>query len=148
MMKEKIAAIIIGLIMILSIAGFAFMSTEPAQPQQGGPQIDYISNTVLTPEQKVAVLRAGRVLVEDLYPLNCTECATATGQLRAFAQQYGQFLVLETAAIPDNATRIFQMIGSGGQIRDLQNISIENDLMNVFCEIAVVQPRDCLLRNI
>ena len=156
-MKERAMAIFIGLVMVLSAAGFAAISASHIGPQQQQTsQIPTILNRTLTQEEKVTILRTGRVLIEDLYYPDCSECLANNRILEAFANRFRQFIVLEKVAVmPGNETNAtggyikLQMIGSGGEIQDLegQNITEEN-LLNVFCDIAIAQPTECLLMEI
>ena len=150
MAHERAMAIFIGMIMIGSVAGFALNNfnflNRPAQAE--GPEIKYIMDKVLTTEEKVYVLRTGRVLIENLYEPNCTECIERNAVLEGFANQFQGFLVLERAEVLPNETK-FQMVAPTGDIRDLENETITYDsLLDIFCDISFAQPRECLLREI
>jgi hypothetical protein len=149
MAKERFMAIFIGVIMVGSIAGFAIANLDMfSGGNKQNPQLTPIMNRSLTTEERIFVLRAGRVLVENLYSLNCTDCTERNSAILSFADKFKDSLVLEQAAVEYNQTK-FQMIGAEGKIRDLQNESLDYDnLLKVFCGIAVVQPRECLLMEI
>ncbi|MEM5797784.1 MAG: hypothetical protein QXP39_00880 [Candidatus Aenigmatarchaeota archaeon] len=139
MARERIAAIVIGLLMIGSIVGFAVMS---ARPITRGQSISPVIERLLTPQEKIQVLRTGRVLIEYIYPSDCNDCEKKAGMYYGFVQRYANFTVLEI--VQTNATTTDQLIGIGGQIRELKNITTEDELFAVFCESAIIKPRECL----
>lgn len=146
---ERLMAIFIGFIMIGSIIGFAMMNTAPVNTAQRS-DISHIVKGPLDNEKVVFILRMGRVLIRDWYRENCTECKEDLKVLENFANTYKDYVVLEEVEIPPNDTLIqekFEMIGREGKIRKLENITQES-LVNTFCEIAMVQPKECLLKEI
>jgi len=145
MAKERWMAIFIGLIMVMSVAGFALMSAMNQNTNTNtGFNIPPIVTRQLTPEETVYILQTGRVLIEFMQSPNCTtQCAEKTPVLEAFAQRMSDFVVLEEA--PGNETSL-QIIGSGGQIRDIWNITLSDQaIMQTFCEVAITQPPECLM---
>jgi len=145
MAKERLMAIFIGLIMILSVGGFAvsYAGRTITPPKNTIPNV---VERELNPEEVVSVLRSGRVLIEDFYTKNCTICTENNAVLESFADKFKDFVVLEKVVA--NETTV-QMIGVGGKIVKLgnENITKEN-LMDIFCDIAITQPNECLLREI
>ncbi len=145
MAKERIMAIFIGLVMVMSAAGFALNSAINQQNRNTTPEfsIPTIVTKQLTTEETVYVLQSGRVLIEFLYAENCTECPGKISSLEGFANKMSEFVVLEE--VPANDTSI-QIIGSGGKIEDMGNMTLsEQNLMNTFCGIAIAQPPECLM---
>lgn len=144
MAKERIMAIIIGLIMVMSVAGFALNSAiNQNTGQNPGFSIPTIVTRQLTTEETAYVLQSGRVLIEFLYAENCTECPDKMARLERFSQSMSEFLVLEE--IPANETYL-QIIGAGGRIEDIWNASMSDQgLMEKFCEIAILQPSECII---
>ncbi len=144
-MKERMMAIFIGLVMIGSIAGFAGVQFIPEQ-QNTGPDIPIIVNRTLTGDEIIFVLRTGRVLIQNHYLPDCTECMSNNIVLESFAHRMNGLIVLEE--VMGNATKL-QMVGSDGSIESLENVTItEENLMDIFCDISFVQPRECLLREL
>ncbi len=141
--KERIAAIFLGLIMVTSLAGFAAMNI--ITPESGTYQrIPPVVDRELTPEEKIFVLRTGRVLLEGYFSENCTECAEVIMLGETFANGFSDYFVFEK--IRGNETRL-QIIGQEGEIRELETNITEDGLLDVFCEIAILQPKECLLRE-
>lgn len=155
MHKEQVAAIVIGLIFVVSMVGFAFTSMSRFPQQQSpGISIPNIVNRELTREEKIYILQTGRVLIEDFYVSGCSRCEIDRATLEAFAQEFKEFVVLEEVEVYANATNEttyvkLQMIGRTGLIEDLRDMEItQENLTDIFCDIALVQPRECLLREI
>jgi hypothetical protein len=145
-MKERFAAIFIGVIMIMSVAGFALInvSTRGSLTKKDIPEISPVMKRPLTPEEKVTVLRSGRVIIENLYPANCTDCFDKNVLLENFVNQYRDYIVMEEVVANQTSLKI---IGKGGQIKPIENVTDET-LMDLFCEMAMLQPKECLLRGI
>jgi thiol-disulfide isomerase/thioredoxin len=144
MAKERIMAIFIGVVMVMSAAGFALNSAiNQNQNQTPGFNIPTIVTRQLTTEETVYVLQNGRVLIEFLQADNCTDCTGKIATLEAFAQKLNEFVVLEE--VKANETSI-QIIGAGGKIEDIGNMTLsEQNLMSTFCGIAIAQPPECLM---
>lgn len=144
MARERAMAIFIGIVMIFSAAGFAINSAvNQGQNQPAGFNIPAIITRQLTTEETVYVLRDGKVVIEFFYAENCTDCQEKLVPLEGFAQKMSEFVVLEE--VKANETSM-QMIGSGGKIVDIINITLsEENLMNKFCDIAIAQPPECLM---
>ncbi len=143
--KERIAAIVIGFIMIFSVAGFAFMNVGRFSSDTAPAEVPYIINRELTQDERRTVLLTGRVLIQDFHPSNCTECVEIDVTLQEFATRFQKFVVLEMAE--KNDTKM-QMIGRDGKIVDLleTNLTAE-EMLPVFCDLAVAQPMECLLES-
>jgi len=149
MAKETLIAIFIGLIMIMSVAGFALMSAM----NQGfndntnkGYNISAIMTRELTAEETVYVLNyEGRAIIEYFYQENCTDCPGKMAALESFANKMSEFVVLQEAV--GNETSL-QILGSQGKIVDMSNMTLsEGNLMNTFCDVAIAQPEECLMRE-
>ncbi len=144
-MKERMMAIFVGLVMIGSIVGFAGVQFIPEQ-QNTGPDIPIIVNRTLTGDEIIFILRMGRVLIQNHYLPDCTECISTNAVLESFTNGMGGLVVLEE--VEKNETKL-QMVGSDGSIESLENVTItEENLMDIFCDISFVQPRECLLREL
>lgn len=145
MQKERLMAIFIGTIMIMSIVGFGISNTRFVD-QPDTFDIPNVVNRELTTEELVTILRSGHVIIENFYALNCTNCLEKNTLLETFANKFKNFIVLQS--VEGNETSI-KMIGAGGRIRDITEMELaESELTSVFCEIAIAQPRECLLEEI
>ena len=149
--KERLMAIFIGLIMISSILGFA-ISNAIRSPTPQEVDIPSVVDRMLERGELLYVLRTGRIVIQDHYYSNCTRCLELNPILEAFTKMYGEYVVLEMVnldTLEDNTTRQqkLQMIGMGGKIVELGNVSTQNEILDIFCELAIKQPRECLLMD-
>jgi len=152
-MKERAMAIFIGLIMVLSTVGFAVnrSSIFSAEQNQENPlSKTYVINRSLASDEKIYVLRTGRVIIENFYTENCSVCEKNKEVMESFAEKFKDYVLLEN--VLNNETISIKMIGRGGEIEKFENASAlnltEDMLMEKFCDIALLQPRECLLREI
>lgn len=147
MLGERKGAILIGLLLVFimggSLIGFAVLSSRgPSQAQQGSdipPIVDY----ELSPGELVFVLQTGRVVIENFYSPDCTECMQNNILLDSFVNTFPNYIVMES--VVGNESKL-QMIGRGGSIVELGNLT-EESLMNTFCDLAILQPRECIIRG-
>lgn len=146
MMRESIAAIVIGAIMILSAAGFALNSAmNTAVVQTPEMKIPTIVTKQLTTEEAVYLLRSGKVIIEYYYAENCTDCIDKKAILESFAQRMSDFAVLQEVGANDTS---LQIVGSGGKIVSLGNMTLnDQNLIDKFCDVAIAQPSECLMRE-
>jgi len=157
MEKERLMAIFIGGVMLLSMAGFAVIGlTRFDDSDSGQVQVPGVVKEQLTSEKLISALRSGRVVIRNVYTSNCTACLSRNVDLELFVNGMKGYLVLEEALIkPDNYTEVdgngivkFEMVSPTGEIQSLKNMSLSMDsLFDVFCRISAVKPRDCLLRD-
>jgi thiol:disulfide interchange protein len=152
-MKERAVAIFIGLIMVLSTIGFAVNRSaifSNGEGQENPLSSANIIDRVLTPEEKIYVLRTGRVIIENFYTDNCSICKENKEVLESFVGKFKGYVLLEN--VLNNDTVYIKMIGRGGDIEkfeDAANLTVNEDmLMEKFCNLALLQPRECLLREI
>jgi hypothetical protein len=158
MMKERLAAIVIGSIMLFSVAGFALNGLSGfVNPGNQPVEVPTVIENHLTSEQVLSILRSGRVLIRNVYTSECSVCPTNNVDLEIFANRFSGFVVLEKALVePDNFTVPDQdgyvkleMVSPTGEILDLRDAEKDVEgLTDMFCDISAVQPRECLLRDV
>jgi len=144
MRGERLMAIVIGLIMIFSMLGFAATSIVVNPTGQQTIEIHPVVKSGLDKDMKLFILRSGRVLIEHFYPAGCQDCLEMNAMLEVFANQFSGFVVAELVEVPENETK-FEAIGSAGRITELSYNMTQQDLMDIFCDIAIRQPKECLL---
>jgi hypothetical protein len=144
--KQRLFAIFVGVMMILSVAGFATMRFLP---EQKNIKISNVVNKVLDPEEKISILREGRTLIEFIYPDNCTWCPEKANIYNDFvnSDEFKDYAVLETAEVVGINDTIDRMI-SIYEIVDLSNVTTKDDLQKIFCSKATQKPEVCLLYEI
>jgi hypothetical protein len=145
MKKERLMAIFIGVIMILSMIGFSLSNVKPANTNND-IEVPFIINGSLKNEDLVSILRSGRIVIEDFYQANCTTCPERSRTLETFFGKYKDYAVIQM--MEENQTSL-KIIGAGGKIKDITGLELsDSNLMKVFCETALAQPRECLLEQI
>lgn len=151
--KSKVMALIIGVLMIGSVAGFAGLSLvgRSSYSQQTitantdtGPSVPNIVYRELDSTEILYVLQTGRVLMQYIYEEGCVECLDDKQILENVANQLPNFIVLQ--AITGEETS-FTLIGINGAIVDYQDDITEDGVIDTFCNIAPVRPQECLLRS-
>lgn len=146
MSQMKLAgSLLILVIMVMSAVGFAMNSATLTTV----PETTEIPNVVsyeLSPQEQIQILRTGRVLIENFYADNCTDCIGRNSLLNTFAAKMKGYIVLEN--VMGNETRL-GLIGNQGKIIPLDDMELtEDNLMKVFCENAIAQPRECLMMEL
>ena len=139
-------AIFIGSLMIMSLVGFGLSSTRFNNAAPPKIDIPFVVNRELTTEEIVSLLTSGKVIIEDTYAGNCTDCAIRSQKLQTFFNQFSNFAVIQS--LQGNETSV-EIIGAQGRIRDITDMEFTDaNLMDAFCEMAIAQPRECLLLDI
>lgn len=138
------AAILILIIMVLSAVGFA-MNSATFQQEPPAPEIPTVIRELIGPDQQIQILRSGRVLIEHFYQENCTDCLDKNAQLESFASRLEGYVVVNE--VVGNESRL-DIIGAGGRITDLTGKPLDYEgLLDTFCEVAIAQPRACIIRE-
>jgi len=139
-----LGSMLVLVIMVMSAVGFAMNSSISPQPQT--EEVPSIIDYELSPQQQIQVLRTGRILIENFYAENCTECIDRNIILNGFASRMGNYIVLEN--ILGNDTKL-GLIGNQGKIVSLNDVEITDEsLLNILCENAIAQPRECLMMDL
>jgi hypothetical protein len=141
-------AIFVGFIMISSVAGFAIMSVDFNSDAGTSASVPNIVKRAMTTQERLSVFKAGKVLVQFHYPMNCTSCASDITTVESFVSSKQANIALEEYAVQDNETLVLRMISPSGAIQDLQGGLTEDSLLDSFCGITYVQTKECLLRGI
>jgi len=138
---KLIGSLVVLIIMVLSAVAFALSS---AQYNQNTPvvQIPSIIDYELSPQEQIQILTTGRVIIENLYDQNCTNCTERNIILNGFATKMKDFVVLENVA--GNETRL-GIIGNGGRIVPMESNLTEESLLRTFCANAIAQPKECIM---
>jgi len=105
-----------------------------------------VYDRMLTPQEKITILRSGRVLIEYLHAGGFAS-VEKKAVYENFVARFKDFVVLEAVEIQQANETIDQLVTPTGDIVELENVSAE-ELVDVFCDNAFVQPKECLMRNI
>lgn len=138
------AAFFILVIMVLSAVGFA-MNSASFQQEPQELEIPTVIREPLSSQEQINILRRGRVLIEHFYQENCSDCLEKNAQLEAFAGRMEGYVVVNE--VMGNESRL-DMIGAGGRITSLEGHELDYEgLIDTFCEVAIAQPRACIIRD-
>jgi len=144
MLSQRLFAIVVGILMLTSVAGFALMNVYTG-PQE--VEIPSVIEQPLSPQDRVQILRTGKVLIEYLYPEDCSGCNEKIALYQSFVNNFKNYAVLELVEVPANQTTD-RIIGNYGDTIELGNVTSSNELMWIFCSVAIVQPKECLMMEI
>ncbi len=144
--KQRLMAIFVGFIMVASMMGFAMMSYRPEGP--GPVKLPNVLNRTLTPEERVGILRDGKVLIEYFYNESCIECSEKEGIYKGFVEsrEFKDYIIL-SYGISENETMDWMLNLDGTRI-DLTDINSTKGLREFFCEVAILKPNICVLLEI
>jgi len=144
MNKQTVFTLFIGVMMITWVMGMAMSYNTPIT--QRGMKIESVYDRMLTPQEKITILRSGRVLIEYLHAGGFAS-VEKKAVYENFVARFKDFVVLEAVEIQQANETIDQLVTPTGDIVELENVSAE-ELVDVFCDNAFVQPKECLMRNI
>lgn len=143
--RERLYAIIIGGVMIFSMAGFAMSSMLPLQSQNSDYKIPSVIDKPLTKEEKLFVLRSGRSVIEHFYRENCTDCLERDVMLKTFTESMSDYVVFSHGV--GNET-VLKMTSPTGEITELESNITQDYLLGEFCETSYIKPKPCLIMEI
>jgi hypothetical protein len=142
--KQTIFTMVIGVMMVTWIVGIALGSN--LQTTQQSVRIESVYERLLTPQEKIAILRTGRVLIEYLHT-GGFEAVEKRAVYENFVGRFKDFVVLEIVEIGQANETLEQMVTPTGDILELGNVSADG-LVDFFCDNSYVQPKECLLMGI
>ena len=128
------------------MAGFAMMGYVP----QGPEPVEFPStiNHTLTSEERVGILRNGKVLIEYFYNKTCIECPEKETMYVNFVKsKETENLIVLAHGTATNETSDWMINIDGTQI-DLTEINSTQELRKMFCDVAFIKPNVCILQEI
>lgn len=144
--KYQLIGLAMIFIMFFSTIGFAALSSVnlglETEPTKTSEQKTIERHTIrpLTDQEKAALLQNGVTIFEFLHTKECTKCAEYRPVLEAFSTKYPNTVLVDA----DSDKDLLQVTGrSTKQIADVT----EKSLLDAFCDVAFVQPKDCILKN-
>jgi hypothetical protein len=98
----------------------------------------------LQPEEKVYILRTGRIVVEYAYDKTSEANLTARSILEMFFRPLGSYAVV--AVYPANFTNqtFAKITGMGGGMKNIESFE-EANLTALFCKMTIKQPHECII---
>ncbi|MBN2042423.1 MAG: hypothetical protein JW754_01305 [Candidatus Aenigmarchaeota archaeon] len=145
--SELFMALVIIFIMGGGVFGYALLQQTP-QGNQNTVTFPSLIERPLAPEERIAILRSGKTLIEYIYPENCTECPEKAGIYRSFVSspEYQGYVTLSVAA-DENITADW-IIGRNGDRTELYGLNSSEELADIFCSVALNQPNICMLKEL
>ncbi len=141
--SERFMALFIGFVMVASILGFAMMRYTPEGP--GPVKLPDVLNRTLTPEERVGVLRGGKVIIEYFHNGSCQDCAEKERMYMNFVDSFRGYVMLSYGVSNETAD---WMINLDGTQIDLSDVNSTGELRSLFCEVAIIKPNVCILEEI
>jgi len=141
--SERFMALFIGFVMVASILGFAMMRYTPEAP--GPVKLPDVLNRTLTPEERVGVLRGGKVIIEYFHNGSCQDCAEKERMYMNFVDSFRGYVMLSYGVSNETAD---WMINLDGTQIDLSDVNSTRELRSLFCEVAIIKPNVCILEEI
>jgi hypothetical protein len=142
--KKFIFSLFVAVMMVTWAIGMALSYSIKTTPK--GMKIENVYDQLLTGTEKITILRTGRVLIEYLY-VDSAESLDRKAMYENFVARFSDFAVLEAVSITQENETLDQMIAPDGDVIPMDNVTSSN-LVDVFCENSVTQPRECLLRSV
>lgn len=142
--KKLIFSLFVAVMMVTWAVGMALSYSIRTMPQ--GMKIESVYDRPLTGPEKITILRTGRVLIEYLY-VTGPESIERKAVYENFVARFSDYAVLEAVSITQANETMDQMIAPDGDVIPMENVTAAN-LVDVFCENSVLQPRECLLRSV
>ena len=142
--RQTVFAVVMGVMMVSWIAGIAL--SYNINPTQKEVRIESVYYTLLSPQEKIAILQSGRVLIEYLHTGD-PDSQMKKAMYESFVSYFQDFVILEVVEIEQGNETMDQMVTPNGDIVPLENVT-EAELVDIFCDNTFVQPRECLLRSI
>ncbi len=142
--RKFVFTVVVGIMMITWAMGLAL--SYNIKVGDTGMKIESVYDRPLTGQEKVTILKTGKVLIEYLYTSDDPASAAKLATYENFVGRFQDFVVLEEAEVGVNQT-MEQMISPTGDVIPLHNVT-DSSLIDIFCQNTVVQPRECLMRSI
>ncbi len=144
---ELFMAFVIIFIMGGGVFGYALLQQTP-QGNQNTVTFPSLIERPLAPEERISILRNGQTLIEYIYQENCTECTDKASMYKSFVSSpdYQGYVTL-SVAVNENITADW-IIGRNGDRTDLYDLNTSEELVNIFCSVALNQPNICMLKEL
>ncbi len=146
--KSQYVGLLLIFVMFFSTFAFAIINSvyTPTQPQDTpGPSsqktVQRYLERALTEQEKTALLQNGVAILEFSHTKNCVQCDEYRTVIRNFYTKYSNVLVLDIAGDKDNVQF------TGKETQSVTNITSDG-LLDAYCKVSAIQPKECILKNI
>lgn len=145
-------AAFVGLTMLISVLGFAFLQGTPqdARQEEKLPE-NYIINYPLTQSQRQTLaVKYGKTLIDFVYdPQNCTNCGLVKVLLESLATQFNDQVVLSEIEVSSKDYVDLPRVFMASQINtwSKKGAGIEQaELEKGFCSVVLYPPLGCAIK--
>jgi hypothetical protein len=142
--RKFVFSLFVAVMMVTWAVGLAL--SYNIKTTSSGMKIEKVYDRLLDAKEKITILKSGYVLIEYLYIADPTGL-DKKAMYENFAARFSGIIVLEEVAISEENQTMDQMIAPDGDVVPLDNVT-SSTIFSVFCDNSVVQPRECLLRNV
>lgn len=145
-MKTQYVGLLLILVMFFSTFAFAIInSIAPPEQAQSSPtpqeEIQRHLKTSLSEQQKSSLAQNGFAIIEFIHTPNCANCTQYSSVLESFYRKYENVLWLDIEGEQDSIKFI------GKETKQLTDIT-DAKLLDAYCEVSRIQPKECILKNI
>ena len=147
-------AAFIGITMILSVFGFAFLQGDgglQTAPQTEELPDNYIIDYQLTPQQRqTLIVDYGRTLIDFAYdPDDCLECQELIPLLESITHQFSDQIILSKIEVSSqdyvDLPRLFMVSSIASWSQKGTEIN-KNEIEQGFCAVVLYPPIGCTLK--
>lgn len=145
-------AVFMGLTMVVSVLGFAFLqgSSQPNTQAEEELPAGSIINYTLSPTQRQSLaVDQGKTLIDFVYdPENCTECGLMKASLESIATQFGDQVVLSEIKVSGKDYVDLPRILMASQIGTWSKKGVvgASEIERGFCSVVLYPPLGCAIK--
>ena len=144
--NKKVLFTLLIAIMMVTWPVYMAMTQSTISAKPPAMKIESVYDRLLTPQEKISILRTGRMLIEYIHA-GGPDAAEKRAVYENFVARFKDFVVLEVVEIQQANETVDQMISPTGDLIPMGNVTQES-LLTTFCEKTLVQPKECLLGSI
>ncbi len=144
--KTKYVGLLLIFTMFFSSIAFGIISSignqADTKPTPTGKEVTIERHTkrLLSEQEKNGLLQQGVAILEFLYTKDCAKCAEYRPVIEGFYTKFNN-IVLVDAEAPSTVIKI-----TGKETKQIANVT-EKALLDAYCEVSLIQPKECILKN-
>ena len=144
--KTKYIGLLLIFVMFFSSIAFGVLNsiTNQAESQPTPSKqttIERHTKRLLTDQEKAALLQQGVTIFEFLQSKDCAKCADYRPLIESFSTRFNDILLVDA----ESTSTAIQFTGK--ITKQVENVT-EKNLLDAYCEASVLQPKECILKNI
>lgn len=145
--KTKYVGLLLIFVMFFSSIAFGVLNSIASQPEsQPTPsgkevQIERHTKRLLTEQEKAGLLQQGATILEFLQGKDCLKCADYRPLIEGFSTKFNDIVLVDA----ESTATLIQFTGK--TTKQVENVT-EKSLLDAYCEASILQPKECILKNI